>query len=149
MKTNILITISQWVAKNFGLKESLKKISTEVLKEYLCDPLKKKIMTFFTSDEEAQKFVEQLFTTEATNEKKPKRDVEDLYEELKGEIPTDDLFNIMVAFFKDNQDLIKDINTISNNSSGNNIYHQTAEQIINSDKVESITFYSKYSKESK
>ena len=106
-------------------------------------------MTFFTSDEEAQKFVEQLFTTEATNEKKPKRDVEDLYEELKGEIPTDDLFNIMVAFFKDNQDLIKDINTISNNSSGNNIYHQTAEQIINSDKVESITFYSKYSKESK
>ena len=82
MKPSILIAISRWVAKTFNVGESLKEVGTEVLQKCVWTPLKNKIINFFASEQEAQEFVEQLSATEATNEKKPERDVEDLYEEI-------------------------------------------------------------------
>ena len=81
MNPSILIAISQWAVKNFQLGESLKEVGTEVLQKCLWNPLKNKIIKYFNSDREANEFIEQISITEASNIKKPERDVEDLYEE--------------------------------------------------------------------
>ena len=146
MKTSILIAISQWSVKTFGIGESLKKVGTEVLQKCLWHPLKNKIINFFASEQEAQTFVEQLSTIEASNEKKPERDVEDLYEELKGETPPKDLFDAIVVFFNENQELIKQLNLSNNNGSDNITYYQTAENIYNNKGVQNITIHPKESK---
>ena len=147
MKPSILIAISRWAVKTFNVGESLKEVGTEVLQKCVWTPLKNRIVNFFASEQEAQEFVEQLSATEATNEKKPERDVEDLYEELKGEIPTKDLFNTIVTFFSENQELIKQMNLESNNGGGDNItYYQTAENIYNNKGVQNITIHPKENK---
>lgn len=147
MKPSILIAISRWAVKTFNVEESLKEVGTEVLQKCVWTPLKNRIVNFFASEQEAQEFVEQLSTTEATNEKKPERDVEDLYEELKGEIPTKALFNTIVTFFSENQELIKQMNLESNNGSGDNItYYQMAENIYNNKGVQNITIHPKENK---
>lgn len=144
MKPCILIAISRWAVKTFDVGESLKEVGTEVMQKCVWTPLKNRIIKFFASEEEAQEFVEQLSTTEATNEKKPERDVEDLYEEIKGEIPTKDLFNTIATFFNENQELIKQMNSESNNGGCDNItYYQTAENIYNNKGVQNITIHSR------
>lgn len=147
MKPSILVAISRWAVKTFNVGESLKEVGTEVLQKCVWTPLKNRIVNFFASEQEAQEFVERLSTTEATNEKKPERDVEDLYEELKGEIPTRDLFNTIVTFFSENQELIKQMNLENNNGSGDSItYYQTAENIYNNKGVQNITIHPKENK---
>jgi len=142
MKTSILIAISQWAVKTFNVGESLKEVGTEVLQRCLWNPLKNKISKFFASEQETQEFVERLSTSEALNEKKPQRDVEDLYEELKGEIPTDDLFNTIVTFFVENQSLINQMNLVNKNNGDHMTYYQKAEIIYNNKGVQNITINS-------
>ena len=147
MNPSILIAISQWAGKNFQLGESLKEVGTEVLQKCLWNPLKNKIIKYFNSDREANEFIEQISITEASNIKKPERDVEDLYEELKGEIPTIDLFNAIVAFFNENQELIKRTNLNNGIVNNDNIaYYQTAENIYNNKGIQNITIYPKEGK---
>ena len=73
--------------------------------------------------------------------------MEDLYEELKGEIPTIDLFNAIVAFFNENQELIKRTNLNNGIVNNDNIaYYQTAENIYNNKGIQNITIYPKEGK---
>lgn len=146
MKSSILVAISRWVVKNFNVGESLKEVGTEVLQKCVWTPLKKRIINFFASEQEAQEFVEQLSTIDATNEKKPERDVEDLYEELKGEVPSKELFNTIAAFFCENQELIQHMNMESNSGGDNITYYQTAENIYNNKGVQNITIHPRENK---
>lgn len=141
MKPSILIAISQWIVKNFNVEESLKEVGTEVLQKCLWSPLRNRIIKFFPSEEEAQEFVEQLSVTEATNEKKPERDVEDLYEELEGEMSANDLFNTIVIFLRENQELIKQMNSASSSNGYNIMYNQKAQNIYNNTGVQNITVH--------
>lgn len=146
MKPSILIAISQWVMKNFRVGESLKEVGTEILQKCLWIPLKNKIINFFSSEKETDEFIEQLITTEAKNVQKPERDVEDLYETIKGETPSKSLFDSIAAFLCENQELIKQMNLASNSSSDTITYFQKAENIYNNKGVQNITIIPKKNK---
>ena len=139
MKPTIFIAISKWAVANLNVEESLKNVGVEVLQKCIWDPLKTRIIKFFSSEEEAQEFIEDISTEIAPNEKKPARDVEDLYERIKGTAPQMDLFNEIAAFFSDNQDLIRKINTQSNEKSGDTFtFYQKAENIYQSNGIQNI-----------
>ena len=76
-------------------------------------PLKEKIVKFFSSDKEAQEFVEKISTQNCINEHKPERDVEDVYEEMKSRLLDKELFEIITNFFKENQKLIEEANRMN------------------------------------
>lgn len=143
MGESILIAISKWVVKNFKVSESLKETGTEILQTCLWAPLKEKIVKFFSTEKEAQKFIEKISETGVKNEQKPQRDVEDVYEDVKEQegIPDKELFNTIAGFFRDNQELIKQINATNNNREGKdtNIFDQKAD-VINNGKYQTITF---------
>lgn len=141
MKPSVLVAISQWVITESGVGESLKDVGTEVLQKYVWTPLKNKLINFFSSEQDANKFVEQLSTKEASNETDPKRDVEELYKQLRGEIPAEDLFDTVKHFFMENQNLVNQVNSDGDNRKGDNItYHQNANNIVNNKGVQYITF---------
>ena len=68
MKPTILIAISKWAVANLNVEESLKNVGVEVLQKCIWDPLKTRIIKFFSSEEEAQEFIEDISTEIAPNE---------------------------------------------------------------------------------
>lgn len=140
MKETILIAISKWAVKNLNVSESLKNVGVEVLDKILWKPLKNKILGFFDSPKEMDVFVKEISEVEAVNITKPDRDVEDIYEDIKGVPPCKELFNTIAKFFSENQDLLKQINATSNiESSGTTIFNQKAKNIYNAQGTQIIT----------
>lgn len=142
MNETVLIAVSKWAVKNLKVSESLKSIGTELLEKVLWVPLKSKILKYFDTEKQADEFLEEISEQEAKAIEKPYRDVEDIYENIKGEIPDMELFNTISRFFEENQDLIKEINGSSEMERSNaDIYIQKADKIFNArimhiDKIE-------------
>ncbi len=131
MELSILVAISKWIVKTFKLEESLSEVGTDVLQEHLWNPLKNRIKVFFSDKDETQQFIERLSTETTENKDIPRQEVNDLYKKIKGEYPSDELFDSIVDFFKDNQKLIKKINKLSRQNRVNITYDQKAEKIFN------------------
>ena len=132
MEETILIAISKWAVKNLNIVGALKNVGTEVLEKIVWTPLKDKIISFFESDKETEEFVKEISTKVSNNNSKPYRDVEDVYENMKGELPDKQLFNTIVQFFADNQDLLQKGNLlIDEEKQGEIIVNQNADKIFN------------------
>ncbi len=132
MEETILIAISKWAVKNLNIVGALKNVGTEVLEKIVWTPLKDKIINFFESDKETEEFVKEISTKVSNNNSKPYRDVEDVYENMKGELPDKQLFNTIVQFFADNQDLLQKGNLlIDEEKQGKIIVNQNADKIFN------------------
>lgn len=132
MEETILIAISKWAVKNLNIVGALKNVGTEVLEKIVWTPLKDKIINFFESDKETEEFVKEISTKVSNNNSKPYRDVEDVYENMKGELPDKQLFNTIVQFFADNQDLLQKGNLlIDEEKQGKIIVNQNADNIFN------------------
>lgn len=132
MEETILIAISKWVVKNFKIAESLKNVGTEILEKILWTPLKNRIVNFFDNEEETEEFVKKISVKEINCAAKPYRDIEDIFEEMKGTIPDMQLFETIVQFFVENQELIKNIN-LSGSADGQSkiVLNQQADKIFN------------------
>lgn len=132
MEETILIAISKWAVKNLNIVGALKNVGTEVLEKIVWTPLKDKIINFFESDKETEEFIKEISTKVSNNNSKPYRDVEDVYENMKGELPDKQLFNTIVQFFADNQDLLQKGNLlIDEEKQGKIIVNQNADKIFN------------------
>ena len=132
MEETILIAISKWAVKNLNIVGALKNVGTQVLEKIVWTPLKDKIINFFESDKETEEFVKEISTKVSNNNSKPYRDVEDVYENMKGELPDKQLFNTIVQFFADNQDLLQKGNLlIDEEKQGKIIVNQNADKIFN------------------
>ena len=132
MEETILIAISKWAVKNLNIVGALKNVGTEVLEKIVWTPLKDKIINFFESDKETEEFVKEISTKVSNNNSKPYRDVEDVYENMKGELPDKQLFNTIVQFFADSQDLLQKGNLlIDEEKQGKIIVNQNADKIFN------------------
>ena len=132
MEETILIAISKWAVKNLNIVGALKNVGTQVLEKIVWTPLKNKIINFFESDKETEEFVKEISTKVSNNNSKPYRDVEDVYENMKGELPDKQLFNTIVQFFADNQDLLQKGNLlIDEEKQGKIIVNQNADKIFN------------------
>ena len=113
IEKTILVTLSDWAVRNLGINESLSEVGTEILKKCVWTPLKEKVVKFFSSDKEAQDFVERISTQNCVNEHKPERDIEDVYEEMKSQLPDKELFESITNFFEENQKLIEEANRMN------------------------------------
>lgn len=132
MEETILIAISKWVVKNFKIAESLKNVGTEILEKTLWTPLKNRIVNFFDNEEETEEFVKKISVKEISCAAKPYRDIEDIFEEMKGKIPDMQLFETIVQFFVENQELIKNMNlSESADSQSKIVLNQQADKIFN------------------
>lgn len=132
MEETILIAISKWAVNNLNIVGALKNVGTEVLEKIVWTPLKDKIINFFESDKETEEFIKEISTKVSNNNSKPYRDVEDVYENMKGELPDKQLFNTIVQFFADNQDLLQKGNLlIDEEKQGKIIVNQNADKIFN------------------
>lgn len=132
MEETILIAISKWVVKNFKIAESLKNVGTEILEKTLWTPLKNRIVNFFDNEEETEEFVKKISVKEISCAAKPYRDIEDIFEEMKGKIPDMQLFETIVRFFVENQELIKNMNlSESADSQSKIVLNQQADKIFN------------------
>lgn len=132
MEETILIAISKWVVKNFKIAESLKNVGTEILEKTLWTPLKNRIVNFFDNEEETEEFVKKISVKEISCAAKPYRDIEDIFEEMKGKIPDMQLFETIVQFFIENQELIKNMNlSESADSQSKIVLNQQADKIFN------------------
>ena len=89
--------------------------------------LKEKIGSYFNSEEEVDKFLELTSTTEVVNEKKPFRDIEDIYEIVTKSSYNEGLVNEMKAWVLENKsDLEQVFQTKIETNSGINIGSQRA-----------------------
>lgn len=132
MKNTILMAISTWLVKDLKIGESIKNVGTEVLEKCLWTPLQNRIIGFFTSEGNAEQFVQKISNEKARNQHKPYRDIEDLYEEIEGKQPDDKLFQEITQFLCDNSKLIKQINANTDQAEGSKIViNQEAEIIYN------------------
>ena len=138
MEMSILVAVSQWLVKNLKIDEALKNTSTEILEKCLWSPLKKKIINYFSSENEAQMFVERISTTKAVNVNKPVRDIEDIYQEQNGIGSYEELFNAIVEFFQENQHCIKQINGYIADDN-RRVQIQNATTIINNEGAQHFT----------
>lgn len=95
--------------------------------------LKHGIKRFFIKEEDADKYVEALCNTEATNIKKPIRDLEDTYEEIAGQDFNDELYKEVKRWVESNENqLIATAGMQFKNEHGFNIGNQRAgKNIIN------------------
>lgn len=130
MNETILMAISKWVVKSFPVSESLAEVGKEILQKHIWIPLRQKIANFFSSDEEAEDFVEKISCRSAVNKQKPERDIEDVYEEMKGYVPDRELFKTITDFFVENQNLLKETNQMNNGGWNNNIIIHQAEKVV-------------------
>lgn len=111
MVHTILMAVSKWTVDNLGVMESLKNVGMEVLNKTLWTPLKEKIINFFDTDKEAETFIKKISESKAINVQKPYRDIEDVYENIKGILPPKELFDATATFFLENPDIIKEANS--------------------------------------
>lgn len=136
MKNTILMAISTWLVKDLKIGESIKNVGTEVLEKCLWTPLQNRIIGFFTSEGNAEQFVQQISNEESRNQHKPYRDIEDLYEEIEGKQPDDKLFQEITQFLCDNPELIKRINANTDRDEGSKIViNQRAGIIYNNEGI--------------
>lgn len=132
MKETILIAVSKWAVNNLNVVESLKNVGTDILEKVLWTPLKKKIINFFDNGVEAEAFIKEISEKPVQAERKPYRDVEDVFEEMKGAIVSRELFDTIAQFFVENQALLKTINlSAMSENQGNITLNQYAEKIYN------------------
>lgn len=134
----ILMAISKWAMKNFSVSESLTRVGKEILQKHIWIPLRQKIAGFFSSDKEAEDFVEKISSRSVVNQQKPERDVEDVYEEMKGCMPDKELFKTVAEFFADHQELLKEINKINNGDWNNHFHIQHVEKFVNAGSIETL-----------
>ncbi len=150
MEATILMAVSKWAVKNFDVAESLTKVSAEILQKCLWNPLKQSVMKFFSSEKETQDFIEQISNRKSINEQKPARDIEDVYEEMKGHAPDKELFEKIARFFADNQELIKNANRENHENDYNKISISgisQAENVVTANNIGTLTIYPKDRKE--
>lgn len=115
-------------------------IATGVIASATYDGLKKvidlpslgnKIRKFFKSDDETNRYIEDLCTNPSVNPKKPFRDIEDYYEELTGNEYNDELFSTIKDWVqKHSQQIITASEMTFTNKKGFNIGSQHAGQDI-------------------
>ena len=77
------------------------------------------------------------------NEHKPERDIEDVYEEMKGQVPDKELFEALVDFFRDNQKVIEDANRMSANRKTGSISIGRVENFFQTETISTINIYPK------
>ena len=143
MTGTVLMAVSKWAVKNFNIGESLKNVGTDVLDKILWTPLKNKIIGFFDKEEEAVRFIQEVSERKAINESKPVRDIEDIYEEIRGVTPTRELFDSMVKFFNENADIIAQVNSeIKVENRGYTIVQNAGRDIFNIEEIGTVTFHS-------
>ncbi|OYQ75476.1 hypothetical protein B9T12_04880 [Wohlfahrtiimonas chitiniclastica] len=93
--------------------------------------LGKKVKRFFNSDEEANRYIEDLCTKPSVNPTKPFRDIEDHYEELTGNSYDDELFFTIKDWVQEHsQQIITASQMTFTNTKGFNIGQQHAGQDI-------------------
>lgn len=93
--------------------------------------LGKRIRKFFKSDEEANRYIEDLCINPSINPKKPLRDIEDHYEKLTGNRYDDELFSTIKDWVQEHsQQIIAASEMTFTNTKGFNIGSQHAGQDI-------------------
>lgn len=142
MNMSILMALCSWAAKNFHLEESLQEVGIEVLQKSLWTPLKEKIMGFFNTEDDAEQFLESISTQEIDNIENPSDDIAKIYEEINPNISSEQLYSVLIDFFKANTELIHKINSENNKNEvciTKFTDSQKAKTILNIGKVEQIS----------
>ena len=138
MVETMLMAVSKWAVDNLGVKESLKDVGTEVLKRTVWRPLKKKIIGFFEDEKQADTFMREISESEAINIRKPYRDIEDVYENIKGVPSEEELFNTIANFFLENSDIIREANLNIEVNNGLRINQVAGRDIVNIKKAKMV-----------
>ncbi|MGL5869335.1 hypothetical protein [Clostridium chrysemydis] len=109
-EVTILQQFSTWVAENWAASAIAGGILWDAIKGQLLIPFKNKFSKYFSTDNEAEEYLQKIYETESINKKKPFRDIEDVYEEVtKKELP-DGFINELRDFFIENNDKIELLN---------------------------------------
>lgn len=127
MENSVLLTFGEWAAQSAGAGV-LGNIGYAALTT-LGQKFKTKFKDYFGSEKNAEEFFNKISSEKAINVKKTKRDIEDIYEEIVGEV--DD--SKFTQFTSELQKWLLDNKDMFNESTGEtfNIGNQVAQGDIN------------------
>lgn len=133
----VLQNFTEWVASNWVASAIAGGITWDVIKENMLEPFKEKFIKFFKNEQQTEKYLKNLCSSNAVNQSKPYRDAEDVYEELtKNKIPEEFLIELR-QFVIDNKEIIDKMNfkattvfNIKEQHAGRDINNINGSQII-------------------
>lgn len=100
---NLLKWLGQTVAGNVVCKGSeivLKKIKDKFSKEFIND---------FGTKEKTEEFIDKIYKLPSNSPSKPKRDVEDIFEDITGNEPLNEVVIKIINWIKDNNQILNEV----------------------------------------
>lgn len=145
METSILMAIASWAVNHLHIGESLEGISRELMNEHLWNPLKEKLSgkmpALFHSNQDAERFIEEICTQEPENPEEPFRDAERIYQEIQEAGNSRDMRDALLDFLKEQSDMIRELREWKGeewNDVKSGQINMKAQKIVNAGRIETL-----------
>lgn len=107
MEELMIVSILKWLGVTVagdvvckGSEKILKKIREEFSKKFIND---------FETKEKSEEFINEIYKLKSNSPNKPKRDIEDVFESITGNEPSDEIMLKIVEWIKENQQILNKV----------------------------------------